>query len=69
LPLNGLTMEGVAAGARTGKAAVHRRRPSKEDLVADALQAGLPTLDEVPDHGSLREDLPQLCRRGRAAMY
>ena len=42
---NGLTMEGVAAGAQTGKAAVYRRWPSKEDLVVDALQAGLPHLD------------------------
>ncbi|MFE5482621.1 TetR/AcrR family transcriptional regulator [Streptomyces sp. NPDC056527] len=66
---NGLTMEGVAVGAQTGKAAVYRRWPSKEDLVADALQVGLPTLDEAPDHGSVREDLYQLCRRIRAAMY
>ncbi|WP_443044067.1 TetR/AcrR family transcriptional regulator [Streptomyces sp. NBC_00322] len=66
---SGLTMEGVAAGAQTGKAAVYRRWPSKEDLVADALQAGLPTLDEAADHGSIREDLFQLCRRVRDAMY
>ncbi|MEU6881692.1 TetR/AcrR family transcriptional regulator [Streptomyces sp. NPDC046712] len=66
---SGLTMEGVAVGAQTGKAAVYRRWPSKEDLVADALQAGLPTLDEAPDHGSVREDLYQLCRRIREAMY
>lgn len=46
---NGLTMEGVAAGAQTGKAAVYRRWPSKEDLVADALEAGLPRFEEVPD--------------------
>ncbi|MFI2351145.1 TetR/AcrR family transcriptional regulator [Streptomyces sp. NPDC019443] len=66
---SGLTMEGVAAGAQTGKAAVYRRWPSKEDLVADALQAGLPTLDVAADHGSIREDLFQLCRRVRDAMY
>ncbi|MEU4129816.1 TetR/AcrR family transcriptional regulator [Streptomyces wuyuanensis] len=65
----GLTMEGVAAGARTGKAAVYRRWPSKEDLVADALEAGLPSLGEAPDHGSVREDLYQLARRMRAAMF
>lgn len=45
---NGLTMEGVAARAQTGKAAVYRRWPSKEDLVADALKAGLPSLTEAP---------------------
>ncbi|MGW6744625.1 TetR/AcrR family transcriptional regulator [Streptomyces sp. NPDC055025] len=66
---NGLTMEGVAAGARTGKAAVYRRWPSKEDLVADALQAGLPTLDEAPDRGSVREDLYELCRLVRDSMF
>ncbi|MEV8315713.1 TetR/AcrR family transcriptional regulator [Streptomyces sp. NPDC059900] len=66
---NGLTMEGVAAGAQTGKAAVYRRWPSKEDLVVDALQAGLPKLDSAPDCGGVREDLLQLCRQMREAMY
>ncbi|WP_406441354.1 TetR/AcrR family transcriptional regulator [Streptomyces sp. NBC_00631] len=66
---NGLTMEGVAAGAQTGKAAVYRRWPSKEELVADALQAGLPRLEEAPDRGSVREDLLALCRQARDAMF
>ncbi|MFJ4714182.1 TetR/AcrR family transcriptional regulator [Streptomyces sp. NPDC088785] len=66
---NGLTMEGVAAGAQTGKAAVYRRWPSKEDLVVDALQAGLPQVDSVPDLGSIREDLLELCRQMRDAMF
>ncbi|MGW7199686.1 TetR/AcrR family transcriptional regulator [Streptomyces chryseus] len=66
---NALTMEGVAAGAQTGKAAVYRRWPSKEDLVADALRAGMPVLDEAPDRGCIREDLFQLCRQMRGAMY
>ncbi|WP_031037785.1 TetR/AcrR family transcriptional regulator [Streptomyces sp. NRRL F-5650] len=66
---NGLTMEGVAAGAQTGKAAVYRRWPSKEDLVADALRSGLPDFDTVPDLGSVREDLLELCRRARDAMF
>ncbi|MCM1973929.1 MULTISPECIES: TetR/AcrR family transcriptional regulator [unclassified Streptomyces] len=66
---NGLTMEGVAAGAQTGKAAVYRRWPSKEDLVADALKVGLPRIDAVPDLGSVREDLLALCRLARDAMY
>ncbi|KQX56183.1 MULTISPECIES: TetR/AcrR family transcriptional regulator [unclassified Streptomyces] len=66
---NGLTMEGVAVGAQTGKAAVYRRWPSKEDLVADALQAGLPALGDAPDLGSVREDLYDLCRRVRDVMY
>ncbi|KUM85820.1 TetR/AcrR family transcriptional regulator [Streptomyces pseudovenezuelae] len=66
---NGLTMEGVAAGAQTGKAAVYRRWPSKEDLVADALRAGLPRFEEAPDLGGVREDLLELCRQARAAMF
>ncbi|MFE9449826.1 TetR/AcrR family transcriptional regulator [Streptomyces sp. NPDC006739] len=66
---NGLTMEGVAAGAQTGKAAIYRRWPSKEDLVVDALQAGLPLIEEVPDLGSVREDLLALCRQAREGMF
>ncbi|MGW7050368.1 TetR/AcrR family transcriptional regulator [Streptomyces sp. NPDC054887] len=66
---NALTMEGVAAGAQTGKAAIYRRWPSKEDLVADALRSALPVLDQVPDGGSIREDLYELCRQVRGAMF
>ncbi|MET7293764.1 TetR/AcrR family transcriptional regulator [Streptomyces griseoloalbus] len=66
---SGLTMEGVATAAQTGKAAVYRRWPSKEDLVADALRAGLPRFDAVPDLGGVREDLLYLCRRARDAMF
>ncbi|MER6617283.1 TetR/AcrR family transcriptional regulator [Streptomyces xantholiticus] len=66
---SGFTMEGVAAGAQTGKAAVYRRWPSKEDLVADALEAGLPRLDEDADQGGVREDLFHVCRRVRDAMF
>ncbi|MBG7702950.1 TetR/AcrR family transcriptional regulator [Streptomyces sp. MC1] len=65
----GLTMEGVAAGAQTGKAAVYRRWPSKEDLVADALVSGLPRVEKAPDLGSVREDLLTLCRQVRQIMY
>ncbi|WNI22037.1 TetR/AcrR family transcriptional regulator [Streptomyces sp. ITFR-16] len=65
---SGLTMEGVAAGAQTGKAAIYRRWPSKEDLVADALRSALPAMAEAPDHGNVRDDLYQLCRGLRDAM-
>ncbi|WP_030381645.1 MULTISPECIES: TetR/AcrR family transcriptional regulator [unclassified Streptomyces] len=64
-----LTMEAVAAGAQTGKAAVYRRWSSKEELVADALRAGLPSFDRAPDLGSVREDLIALCLRAREAMF
>ncbi|WP_329380640.1 TetR/AcrR family transcriptional regulator [Streptomyces sp. NBC_01716] len=66
---NGLTMEGVAAEAQTGKAAVYRRWPSKEDLVADALASGLPSLDDAPDLGGIRDDLYALTQLVREAMY
>lgn len=62
-------MEGVAAGAQTGKAAVYRRWPSKEDLVADALLAVLPRFDRAPDLGNVRDDLVELCRQVREAMF
>jgi AcrR family transcriptional regulator len=59
----GLTMEGVAACARTGKAALYRRWPRKEDLVVDALNHTLPSFDDLPDHGNVRDDLLDLLRR------
>jgi AcrR family transcriptional regulator len=64
-----LTIEGVAARAHTGKAAVYRRWSTKSELVAEALKAGLPPLDGLPDHGSLREDLIGVCRMMRGRMY
>ena len=42
----GLTMEGIAARARTGKAALYRRWSSKHDLVQAALLYALPPLPE-----------------------
>ncbi|MFI6004750.1 TetR/AcrR family transcriptional regulator [Streptomyces sp. NPDC051366] len=65
---NGLTMEGVAACAHTGKAAVYRRWPSKADLVADVLRTGLPPIGGIADHGSIRGDLIRLCVRMREVM-
>lgn len=37
--------------------------------MADALQAGLPRFEQVPDLGSVREDLLELCRQAREAMF
>src|ERR671923_1401817 len=59
----GLTMEGVAARAHTGKAALYRRWPRKEDLVVDAIEHALPSPTELPDHGDVRDDLLDLLRR------
>lgn len=60
---SGLTMEGVAACAHTGKAALYRRWPRKEDLVVDALNHLLPSFTGPPDTGSVREDIAEMFRR------
>lgn len=59
----GLTMEAVAARARTGKASLYRRWPCKEALVLDSFAYVLPSFDDPPDTGSLREDLLAVLRR------
>ena len=54
----GLTFDGVAARARTSKPVLYRRWPTKADLVVAAMkQAGLFERRELPDTGSLREDV------------
>jgi len=53
----GLTMEGVANCAHTGKAALYRRWTCKEDLVVDALNHVLPSFDSPPDTGNVRDDI------------
>jgi AcrR family transcriptional regulator len=58
-----LTMEGVASCAHTGKAALYRRWPCKEDLIVDALDHALESWTELPDHGDVRDDLLDLLRR------
>ncbi|NGN68335.1 TetR/AcrR family transcriptional regulator [Streptomyces sp. A7024] len=65
----GLTIEGVAARAHTGKAAVYRRWPSKLELVAESLKSGIPPLIDPPDSGDLRADLVSLCGWMREQMY
>ncbi len=53
----GLTMEGIAARARTGKAALYRRWSSKHDLVQAALLYALPQVPEPRADRSARENL------------
>jgi AcrR family transcriptional regulator len=40
------TVEAVAARARTGKASIYRRWPTKQELVMDALERRLPTPEQ-----------------------
>lgn len=53
-----LTMEGVAARARTGKQVLYRRWHNRADLVISAMRhrSGGSIADRAPDTGSLRED-------------
>lgn len=60
---SGLTMEGVATAAHTGKAALYRRWQSKEDLVVDALDHLLPSFAGEPDLGNVREDIAEVLHR------
>ncbi|HET9874222.1 MAG TPA: TetR/AcrR family transcriptional regulator [Mycobacterium sp.] len=53
-----LSVERVAARARTGKAAIYRRWPARADLVAAAIRhAGERDPDHLPDTGDVRADL------------
>lgn len=58
----GLTVDAVAARAGVGKATIYRRWASKEALMLDAWAAAA-TTPEVPDTGSLRDDLRALFLR------
>ena len=59
----GIAMERVAARARTSKASLYRRWPSRADLVAEAILHCGPEPIEPPDTGSLRGDLLSLLQR------
>jgi AcrR family transcriptional regulator len=54
-----LTVDAVAARARAAKTTIYRRWPGKAELVVDALTS-LKGAPEIPDTGSLRQDLRAL---------
>jgi AcrR family transcriptional regulator len=58
-----LTMDAVAARARTGKATLYRYWPSKTELVLDAFQSSLPHIDVPDDEGDLRGQLLAVLRQ------
>ena len=59
----GFTFEAIAERARTGKAVLYRRWPDKEALLLAVLaHRGFGTPVEIPDTGSLREDVITLLR-------
>lgn len=59
----GLTMERVAARARTGKAALYRRWPGRAELVVDACAAHRLSEADLPDTGALRTDVVAALRQ------
>lgn len=59
-----LTMEGVAARARTGKMVVYRRWPNRAQLVLAAMRQHVVSVArDVPDTGEMRGDVLVLLRR------
>lgn len=63
-----LSIERVAERARTGKASIYRRWPTRLELVLDAIDHVMPRLDDVPDTGNVRDDLLLVLRRIAAVM-
>ncbi|MEV7346565.1 TetR-like C-terminal domain-containing protein [Streptomyces sp. NPDC093544] len=59
----GLTVEAVAARARTSRPVLHRRWPTRAELVIAALSDSHLRADDLPDNGSLRSDLIALLQR------
>ncbi len=65
LGFDSMTMDMVAARAKSGKATVYRRWPSKAELVRDALiwmSQNSVELEHLPDTGNLRDDLLTLVK-------
>ncbi|MGW1678783.1 TetR/AcrR family transcriptional regulator [Saccharopolyspora sp. NPDC002376] len=59
----GLTMERVAERAKTGKASLYRRWPSRMELVLAAVYSTWPEPADSVDTGTLRGDLLAMLRR------
>ncbi|MNP15534.1 Bacterial regulatory protein, tetR family [compost metagenome] len=59
-----LTIEGVAARAKTNKAVIYRRWENKSRLVIETLKKYIPRSEKVtPNTGNLREDVFLLLKR------
>jgi AcrR family transcriptional regulator len=61
----GLTVEGVAARARTSRPVLHRRWPTRAELVLAALSETRPRGNELSDTGSFRSDVIVLLQQVR----
>lgn len=59
-----MTMEKVAARAKTNKNALYRRWPNKAELLVAALHKYMPKIaQDIPDTGNLRSDVLIMLRR------
>lgn len=64
----GLSIERVAERAKTGKASIYRRWPTRLELVLETLDHTMPAFDRPPDTGRVRDDLLEVLRRIAATM-
>src|SRR5437879_2368994 len=64
----GLSIEAVALRSAVAKTTVYRRWPTRDELVADALDSRSDRYEPVPDTGSLRGDLKEFCEGVRAKL-
>ena len=64
----GLSIEAVALRSGVAKTTVYRRWPTRDELVADALDSRSDRNEPVPDTGSLRGDLKEFCEGVRAKL-
>ncbi|WP_147259164.1 TetR/AcrR family transcriptional regulator [Pseudonocardia hierapolitana] len=58
-----LTMKGIAQRAGASKGSLYRRWSGRAELVVDAVQHAVPVALEVPDVGSVRDDVLGFLRR------
>jgi len=64
----GLSIEAVAQRSGVAKTTVYRRWPTRDELVADALDSRSDRNEPVPDTGTLRGDLKEFCEGVRAKL-
>src|SRR2546430_14023842 len=57
----GLSIEAVAQRSGGAKTTVYRRWPPRDELAGDALDRRSDRYEPVPDTGSLRGDVKELC--------
>jgi AcrR family transcriptional regulator len=67
-PYDEISIESIAARAGVHKTTVYRRWHTKADLVSQALAAAAEAVIEVPDTGTVDDDLRLLCRSVQATL-